>query len=339
MDSRLVLHEELCKILGSRNVYFNAPESVKMKYPAIRYSLNELNNRSASNAVYIQHPGYSVMLIDEDPDSPIAKKLSVLPGCRLSRPPYPANGLCHYPFTLKTTNGNISDVLTEQYNRGYADSEEKYKDIIEQKERAYEEGHKAGYEDGQEPFTLMYSLYGAFEHITFPENYKLVLNVPNCLVFDRFLLQVKNLKEVKLISDNESAQVSFFQSFYYSGSITTLDLTEFKPLLKGFGLFLTGASGLTEVKGELDLSISTRNDGFSDMSELVEIRFKPSSIYYSINPKNSPKLSDTSIQSIIDGLADLTGGTAQTLSLHATVKAKLTDEQKAQVSSKNWDIV
>ena len=32
MDRRLKLHEELCDILGSRNVYFQPPETVKMKY-------------------------------------------------------------------------------------------------------------------------------------------------------------------------------------------------------------------------------------------------------------------------------------------------------------------
>ena len=37
MKTRYELHEFLCEILGSRNVYFQPPESVKMKYPAIVY--------------------------------------------------------------------------------------------------------------------------------------------------------------------------------------------------------------------------------------------------------------------------------------------------------------
>ena len=103
MSSRLDLHEELCKILGSRNVYYNPPESAKMKYPAIVYSLNDYGNVIANNEVYIQFPGYSVTLIDKNPDSPIATKLSVLRGCQLSRPPYPVEGLYHFPFNLKRT--------------------------------------------------------------------------------------------------------------------------------------------------------------------------------------------------------------------------------------------
>lgn len=58
----------------------------------------------------------------------------------------------------------------------------------------------------------------------------------------------------------------------------------------------------------------------------------------SISFSHSSKLTNESIQSIIDGLADLTGGTAQTLTLHATVKNKLTSELRAQATSKNWNI-
>ena len=41
MKTRYELHEFLCEILGSRNVYFQPPESVKMKYPAIVYERTE----------------------------------------------------------------------------------------------------------------------------------------------------------------------------------------------------------------------------------------------------------------------------------------------------------
>jgi hypothetical protein len=73
-------------------------------------------------------------------------------------------------------------------------------------------------------------------------------------------------------------------------------------------------------------------------TSLKEIRFVPSTIicntYFT-----SAVLSDDSIQSIIDGLADLTGSTAQTLTLHATVGAKLTQAQKDAAAAKNWTLV
>lgn len=54
--------------------------------------------------------------------------------------------------------------------------------------------------------------------------------------------------------------------------------------------------------------------------------------------KNSPRLTDKSIQSVIDALADLTGKTSAKLTFHPTVKAKLTEEQLATIESKNWTL-
>ena len=52
----------------------------------------------------------------------------------------------------------------------------------------------------------------------------------------------------------------------------------------------------------------------------------------------SPLLTSESVQSIIDALADLTGENTQTLSLHASVKATLTEEQLASITQKNWTV-
>lgn len=53
----------------------------------------------------------------------------------------------------------------------------------------------------------------------------------------------------------------------------------------------------------------------------------------------SPKLSDESIQNVIDGLYDMTAkGFSPTLKFHSTVYAKLTDAQKAQITAKNWTV-
>lgn len=89
----------------------------------------------------------------------------------------------------------------------------------------------------------------------------------------------------------------------------------------------------------LDLSSSTNNRNFVQYCHNLEyIRIVPNTIKYSVSFAQSSKLSDESVQSIIDGLAD-SGGTAQTLTLHATVGDKLTDEQKATITAKNWTLV
>ena len=58
MSNRLELHEILCEVLGSRNTYFQPPESIKMNYPAIVYSRNNIDNTFADNDVYMQSYSY-----------------------------------------------------------------------------------------------------------------------------------------------------------------------------------------------------------------------------------------------------------------------------------------
>lgn len=77
---------------------------------------------------------------------------------------------------------------------------------------------------------------------------------------------------------------------------------------------------------------------FIYMPKLKEIRFVPNTLSESIKFSHSSVLSDESVQSIIDGLADLTGKTAQIIYFHTSVVKRLTDKQLQQISSKNWAI-
>lgn len=99
MHDRLGLHEELCKILGSRNVYFQPPVSVSMKYPAIVYERDNIRNEHANDSVYMQPRVYSLTVIDSDPDSEIVEKISKLPKCSFSRH-FTSDNLNHDVFTI-----------------------------------------------------------------------------------------------------------------------------------------------------------------------------------------------------------------------------------------------
>ena len=48
MANRLDLQALLEDLLGSRNVYYQPPESVKMNYPAIVYALEDIENTFAA---------------------------------------------------------------------------------------------------------------------------------------------------------------------------------------------------------------------------------------------------------------------------------------------------
>lgn len=97
-DKRLELHEKLCGILGSNNVYFQPPESIRMRYPAIRYE-RDINNVHADNSVYKQDYRYTITFIHRDPDNDIIEKLSMMPTCRVDRA-YVADNLYHNVFTI-----------------------------------------------------------------------------------------------------------------------------------------------------------------------------------------------------------------------------------------------
>lgn len=99
MASRLELHEELCKILGSRNVYYQPPASIKMKYPAIVYSLDNIEKLHANDGVYGKRIRYSVTYIDQSPDSDKVMIIADLPYCRFNRT-YVSDNLNHYTYTL-----------------------------------------------------------------------------------------------------------------------------------------------------------------------------------------------------------------------------------------------
>jgi hypothetical protein len=100
MASRLELQTALEEILGSRNVYFNPPASVKMQYDAIRYELGGKDLRRANNKVYNITNQYEGVVITRDPDSAIPDRLlAYFEMCSFGRP-YTADNLNHYPFTI-----------------------------------------------------------------------------------------------------------------------------------------------------------------------------------------------------------------------------------------------
>lgn len=97
--SREELHEILVNILGSRNVYFQPPESVKLKYPCIVYERSDIFSYKADNKKYLINKRYTVTVIDEDPDSELPDKLMQLDYCSFNRH-FVSDNLNHDVFTI-----------------------------------------------------------------------------------------------------------------------------------------------------------------------------------------------------------------------------------------------
>ena len=99
MATRIDLQNVLEELLGSRNVYYQPPESLKMSYPAIVYSRKTIDNSYANNSVYKQNYAYEITVIDKNPDSEIVNKVSKLSTCRFDRH-FKSDNLNHDVFTL-----------------------------------------------------------------------------------------------------------------------------------------------------------------------------------------------------------------------------------------------
>lgn len=99
INSRLSLHNKLVNILGSNNVYFQPPESKKIQYPCITYSLINIPEKYADNENYVSHYCYQVTLIDQDPDNDTVDKLKKLRYSKFVRH-FSTQGLNHYVFNI-----------------------------------------------------------------------------------------------------------------------------------------------------------------------------------------------------------------------------------------------
>lgn len=99
MGTRVELQSKLEELLGSKNVYYQPPESLKMSYPAIVYSKSKISKTHADNAAYRMMTSYDLTVIASRPDNPVILKLLELPYCSYDRP-YKSDNLYHDSLTL-----------------------------------------------------------------------------------------------------------------------------------------------------------------------------------------------------------------------------------------------
>ncbi len=99
MAPRLELQAYLVGLLGSDNVYFQPPPTVKMQYPCIIYKRDNVNTAFADNKPYKHKTRYQVIVVDVNPDSDIHEKVAALPMCSYDRF-YTADYLNHDVYNL-----------------------------------------------------------------------------------------------------------------------------------------------------------------------------------------------------------------------------------------------
>lgn len=97
--TRVELDGILRTTLGSTNVYFDPPESFKLKYPCIVYSLTSNSDIFADDQKYYRLKRYTLVYITRDADDPMIDTLDDLRYCRMSRA-YTSDGLFHYAYDM-----------------------------------------------------------------------------------------------------------------------------------------------------------------------------------------------------------------------------------------------
>ena len=187
-----------------------------------------------------------------------------------------------------------------------------------------------------------------FANAEFPTGYVLELNLDslgkrivssNEHSMNYMFQSATGVEKIILRTQQKDVVTTWYQTFNKT-SAKEIDISEFPVLIKSATQTFYHNYNVEVIKGEFRFSddVSNITNMFGSTTNLKEVRFAKNTIKLSIAFAQSPLLSDDSIQSIIDGLMDLTGQTAQTLTFHADVKAKLTAEQIATITSKNWTI-
>lgn len=226
---------------------------------------------------------------------------------------------------------------------------EKLQTIAENQQRVYNKG----YQDGKDYTPTDYMDYASsitFSNLNLFAEPVIEINLEYVnTFFNLFRAYARNVT-VEHIIVNCKNQITNMQNFYNATNIymddtlkkITLNVDTSKATSFMNAFFYNRALEIIDGK-PIDCSACTSatafNSAFSYDSALTEIRFVKNSIKVNISFGSSSLLSLESIQSIIDGLADLTGQTAQTLTVHSVVYQKIIDNGwDALITAKNWTL-
>lgn len=139
-----------------------------------------------------------------------------------------------------------------------------------------------------------------------------------------------SLEEVDVSNWNTSKLVKAEVLFRDCVALKKLDLTNWDAtMITSVGNMFKGCNSLTTLVGD-----RTIEDVLRDEIKILNGLIKTGDF---IN--FAPNVNRASLRALINGLADLTGQTAQTLTIGAVNTAKLTEEDIAIAVNKNWTIV
>ena len=161
--------------------------------------------------------------------------------------------------------------------------------------------------------TTMYNMFYYCSSLTTVPQF----NTSNVTNMDSMLYSCSALTEVPLFDTSNVTNMRYI--FGECNKLTTVPQLDTSNVTNMEGMFYSCPS-LTNFGGLLNIGQAYTSTFTYDLSD-------------------SSKLSDESIQNVINGLYDMTAkGFSPTLKFHSTVFAKLTDAQKQQITAKNWTV-
>ena len=188
---------------------------------------------------------------------------------------------------------------------------------------------------GEDFFSYATSMREVFKYASFPGG-EVKLNLPHTENMAGSFWG-SNAEKITVISSSRTP-IYFYNTFDGCLNLKEIDLRKCELRIMDADKMFRDCFNLETISGSLHLN--RPNGRLSLMLHqcfaLKEIAFDPASIEKSLSLAFSSRLSDASVQSVIDGLAE--AGTAQTLTFHPDVKARLTEEQIARITGKNWNL-
>ena len=171
-----------------------------------------------------------------------------------------------------------------------------------------------------------------------------IVDCSNNTNFSNVFCNCYMLEDISLININTDKSLNWSRAFRIDTSIEYFELKNisFSPRLIGYSYqyMFYNQQYLENINGEIDFSKVNTTTGtnlmFYACNNLKEVRFTKESLKYNLQLAQSDSLSLESLQSIIDGLGNVT--TTRTLSLNSTAYNKLTEEQKQSATDKGWTI-
>ena len=203
---------------------------------------------------------------------------------------------------------------------------------------------------------LYYTENGEIKSILFNDGNVDKPNVPNYTISGKPVsYRCHNVTSKVVFKDfDTSAVTNMYEMFKYCDKLTTLDLSSFNTsAVTSMGGMFDRCDKLTTLDlSSFDTSAVTNMDFmFYNCSNLTTIignhtleevqagtikALKGTKV--SLNLSYSQLLERASILAVFNGLADLTGNTKETISLHGTAKARLTAEDIKIATDKNWNV-